>query len=82
MCHEKCQNFDENLNFANNQLMNWESLNAVFIPLKFFDLEKENPFVKDYLRDLYLSLNFKDESEFTKFLESYSNYSIKDINWK
>ena len=38
---------------------------------KFFDLEKENPFVKDYLRDLYLSLNFKDESEFTKYLEEH-----------
>lgn len=49
---------------------------------KFFDLEKENPFVKDYLRDLYLSLNFKDESEFTKFLESYSNYSINEIKRK
>ena len=49
---------------------------------KFFDLEKGNPFVKDYLRDLYLSLNFKDESEFTKFLESYSNYSINEIKRK
>ena len=49
---------------------------------KFFDLEKENPFVKDYLRDLYLSLNFKNESEFTKFLESYSNYSINEIKRK
>ena len=49
---------------------------------KFFDLEKENPFVKDYLRDLYLSLNFKDESEFIKFLESYSNYSINEIKRK
>ena len=49
---------------------------------KFFDLEKENPFVKDYLRDLYLNLNFKDESEFTKFLESYSNYSINEIKRK
>ena len=49
---------------------------------KFFDLEKENPFVKDYLRDLYLSLNFKDENEFIKFLESYSNYSINEIKRK
>ena len=46
------------------------------------DLDKENPFVKDYLRDLYLSLNFKDESEFTKYLEEYSNYSIDEIKKK
>ena len=49
---------------------------------KFLDLDKENPFVKDYLRDLYLSLNFKDESEFTKYLEEYSNYSIDEIKKK
>ncbi len=49
---------------------------------KFFDLEKENPFVKDYLKDLYLSLNFKDENEFTKYLENYSNYSINEIKGK
>ena len=49
---------------------------------KFFDLEKENPFVKDYLKDLYLSLNFKDENEFSKYLENYSNYSINEIKGK
>ena len=49
---------------------------------KFFDLEKENPFVKDYLKDLYLSLNFKDENEFTKYLENNSNYSINEIKGK
>ena len=29
-----------------------------------------------------MSLNFKDESEFTKFLENYSNYSINEIKRK
>ena len=47
---------------------------------KFFDLEKENPFVKDYLKDLYLSLNFKDENEFTKYLENYSPYARNTTN--
>jgi len=30
----------ENMNFANEQLMKWERLNQIFIPLKFFNEEK------------------------------------------
>ena len=47
---------------------------------KFFDLEKENPFVKDYLKDLYLSLNFKDENEFTKYQAHLKNVMVSPYN--
>ncbi len=53
-------NSDENLNFANNQLMNWESLNAVFIPLKFFNLEKRILLLGSNNDPLVLSKKIKD----------------------
>ncbi|MBD61526.1 hypothetical protein CL645_01520 [bacterium] len=51
---------DENLNFANSQLMNWESLNAVFIPLKFFDLERKVLLLGSNKDPLVLSKKIKD----------------------
>ena len=38
---------------------------------KFFDLNKKNPLVENYIKEFYLRLNLKNEEEFQKYLNDY-----------
>ena len=49
---------------------------------KFIDLDKENSFVDDYLKNFYIKLNFKSEKEFENILKQKENYSINEIKEK
>lgn len=49
---------------------------------KTFDLSKENPFVNDYLKNLYTKLDFISENDFKEYLLETSKYSILDIKQK
>lgn len=50
--------------------------------LKFIDINKNNELVEDYLKNLYLKLNYNSENEFKKELDSKNNYSINEIKEK
>tara|TARA_B100001093_G_C26647800_1_gene936103 strand:- start:95 stop:1030 length:936 start_codon:yes stop_codon:yes gene_type:complete len=49
---------------------------------KFLNIEKEDPKVGDYLKNLYLTLNYNSEEEFKKDLEVNNNYSFKQLKQK
>ena len=49
---------------------------------KVFDFSIENPFVDEYLRNLYTRLNFNNESEFNDYIIASSDYSLNDIKQK
>ena len=49
---------------------------------KIFDFSIENPFVDEYLKNLYTKLNFQSENEFNNFLTSSSDYSLSDVKEK
>lgn len=49
---------------------------------KFFDLDKENPFADEYLKNLYLKLNFTNEKVFENALIKSNNYSINQVKKK
>ncbi len=46
------------------------------------EMDRDNSFVNEYLRNLYTRLKFKDESDFENFLSSSSNYSLEEIKEK
>jgi peptidyl-prolyl cis-trans isomerase SurA len=48
---------------------------------KFFDLNKQNPYLESFLRNYYINLGFVDLNTFEKHLDAYS-LSIKLINEK
>ena len=50
--------------------------------LKFIDINKNNQFVEDYLKNLYSKLNYNSENEFKNKLDSKNNYSINEIKEK
>ncbi len=50
--------------------------------IKIFDLTKENPYLNDYLKNLYTKLNFENEKDFENYLISVSNYSIDEVREK
>ena len=50
--------------------------------LKFIDINKNNQFVEEYLKNLYSKLNYTSESEFKNELNSKKNYSINEIKEK
>jgi len=50
--------------------------------LKFIDINKNNQFVEDYLKNLYSKLNYNSENEFKNELDSKNNYSINEIKEK
>ncbi len=50
--------------------------------LKFIDINKNNQFVEEYLKNLYSKLNYTSESEFKNELNSKNNYSINEIKEK
>ena len=49
---------------------------------KFFDLDKENPFADEYLKNLYQKLNFTNEKVFENALIKSNNYSINQVKKK
>ena len=49
---------------------------------KIFDFSKENPFVEEYLKNLYTKLSFNSENEFNDFILRTSDYSLDDIKTK
>ena len=49
---------------------------------KFIDLNKDNMFVDDYLKNLFYKLNYKNVNEFEKELEKKKNYTIEQIKEK
>jgi len=49
---------------------------------KVFDIEKSNPFVNDYLKEIYTKLNFNNEDEFKNYLLNNSSYTFDEIKKK
>mgnify|MGYP001296266369 CR=1 FL=1 len=49
---------------------------------KVFDFSLENPFVNEYLKNLYTKLNFTNENEFNDYIVNFSDYSLNDIKEK
>ncbi len=49
---------------------------------KIFDFSIENPFVDEYLKDLYTKLNFNNQNEFENYIVASSDYSLNDIKQK
>jgi len=49
---------------------------------KVLDMNKENTYVNEYMKDLYTRLNFKDEADFKNYLSNSSNYSFNEIKEK
>ncbi len=49
---------------------------------KFFDLEKDIPFLKQVKTDLYSKLNIQNDNEFKKLLKDKKTYSLEEINNK
>jgi len=50
--------------------------------IKVLDINQDNPFVKDYLKDLYSKLNYKNEDEFLNELAIRNTYNIEQIKEK
>ena len=50
--------------------------------IKFIDISQESPFIQDYLNNLYLKLNFKNENEFKNELIKKNNYTLDQIRQK
>ncbi len=49
---------------------------------KIFNFSAENPFVDEYLKNLYTKLNFRNEKEFNEFILKSSDYTLDDIKTK
>ena len=49
---------------------------------KIFDLDGENLFAEEYLKNLYKKLNFEDDEDFTKALTQNKNYSLDEVKKK
>ena len=49
---------------------------------KVFDFSLENPFVNEYLKNLYTKLNFTNENEFNDYIVNFSDYYLNDIKQK
>ena len=49
---------------------------------KLIDFEQDNPFIKDYVKNLYSKLDFKSENEFSFYLKEKKNYSLEQIKEK
>tara|TARA_B100000003_G_scaffold198507_1_gene203502 strand:- start:2370 stop:3305 length:936 start_codon:yes stop_codon:yes gene_type:complete len=67
-------------NLAKNSLIN-EIIKKKEIT-KFIDINQDNQFIENYLKDLYTRLNFSNENDFKKTLEVKNNYSIDEIKHK
>ncbi len=49
---------------------------------KILDMDAENTYVSEYLKDLYTKLNFQSETDFKDYLSNTSNYSFDKIKEK
>ena len=49
---------------------------------KVFDFSMDNPFVNDYLKNLYTKLNFDNENDFKDYIVKSSDYSLDDVKQK
>jgi len=49
---------------------------------KMFNLDKENQFAEEYLKNLYKKLNFENEKDFKNALTKSKNYSLKEVKKK
>ena len=49
---------------------------------KFIDLKKDNTFVDEYLKNIYLKLNYNNKDEFKKAILEQNNYSYNEIKEK
>lgn len=49
---------------------------------KFININEDNTFVENYLKNLYTKLNFKNENEFKYYLETNNVYSLTEIRKK
>ena len=49
---------------------------------KFIDLKKDNSFVDEYLKNIYLKLNYNNKDEFKKAILEQNNYSYNEIKEK
>tara|TARA_A100000164_G_scaffold367489_1_gene389509 strand:- start:42 stop:971 length:930 start_codon:yes stop_codon:yes gene_type:complete len=49
---------------------------------KIFDLDMENLFAEEYLKNLYKKLNFANEKDFKKALTKSKNYSLDEVKKK
>ena len=68
------------LDLAKNSLIN-EIIKKAEINKK-INFNDENPFVDDYLKNIYTRLNYTDEKEFEIFLKEKKNYSLNEIKEK
>ena len=68
------------LELAKNSLIN-EIIKKAEINKK-INFNDENPFVDDYLKNIYTRLNYTDEKEFEIFLKEKKIYSLNEIKEK
>ena len=68
------------LKLAKNSLVN-ELIKKKEI-IKFIDMNSENLFVDQYLKNLYTKLNFKNEDEFNLFLKQKNTFTLDEIKKK
>ncbi len=66
---------------AKNSLIN-EIIKKKEIQKFFLNINKENTQVEEYLKNLYLRLNYNNEEEFKKDLKENGNYSYKNLKQK
>ena len=71
---------DQVLKLAKNSLVN-EIVKKKEIS-KFISIDKDNPFVENYLKNLYSKLNYNNEEEFKKELKKKNNYTLDQIKQK
>ena len=70
----------KNFDIAKNSLIN-EIIKKKEIK-KFIDLKKDNSFVDEYLKNIYLKLNYNNKDEFKKAILEQNNYSYNEIKEK
>lgn len=68
------------LDLAKNSLVN-EIIKKKEL-IKFVNLDDENPFVDDYLQNLFLKLDYRSKKEFENDLSKKKNYSLNEIKKK
>ena len=71
---------ERKIDIAKNSLIN-ELIKKNEIQKK-YDLDEDNIFVKEYLKDLFLKLGVKDELEFKNVLLQGENYTLDEIKKK
>ena len=73
-------NNDQKIRIAKTSLIN-EIIKKKEIR-KFINMDKKNQFTDEYLKNLYMKANFKNEAEFEKKLSLKNNYSLSKVKEK